>query len=64
MSDATLIPVDITAAVDRIVAVIESVPETRRDEVMAALLERLDCCRSCGAIAGGQWCCYDSRPDP
>ena len=63
MTVDALIPVDISAVVDRIVAVIESVPETRRDEVMAALLERLECCRSCGAIRAGAWCCYDSRPE-
>ena len=63
VTEATLIPVDIAAVVDRIVAVIESVPETRRNEVMSELLDRLECCRTCGSIRAGARCCYDSRPD-
>ena len=62
MTEAILIPVDTKAAVDRIVAVIDSVPESHRSEVFAALLERLDVCQSCGSIDAGLRCCDACRP--
>lgn len=55
-------PPTIVDAVDRVVAIIDSIPERHRDELLEALIDRLGgICRGCGKVGPDPSCCYLDR---